>query len=518
LLGLLAAVIALYASAPYGPGAGADSLDYLSTAENLNRGLGFTDFSGDAFRLWPPLYPLALALIARLSGAGVLEAARWLNALCFGLAAALAGVLLLRTLPERPLWSALASLGVMCMPSFASLGTIVSADMAFIALCWAFLWACSVYLLQPGWQPLLGMVALAAPAAVLRWQGVTLIMSGALLVLWRQGHRRRQGWLQALGFGIIASLPFAAWVLGRNYRLFGDLFGPRDSSPVVISQNLLDAWQRMGRWFLPLSLTERIPQAIFALAGLALLLWLLRRGGWSGLRRRLDSPALQPVLLFTPLYLLFDLLTRIPGDHPEWFDDRYYLPVFVCLLMLGAVFLEQVAENAQPKMGRRAAGSVQPKRGRQAVSLALAGLGLLWLLYPAYQGYKYLLDARRGEQALYNIYNTPRYREARIALLLQKGEIPAQATIYSNHPGLVYYFSGRRSLRSPTDPINYEADEQLVSELHQGWPGETEAYLVWWKPNPYDHFFAPTHLEQVAELQLLVNSKEGNLYLVKPKE
>jgi 4-amino-4-deoxy-L-arabinose transferase-like glycosyltransferase len=138
LLGVMAAGLALYASAPFGAGIGADGLDYLSTAENLSQGRGFVDFAGQPYQLWPPLYPLILAASARLSGSSVFEAARWFNALSFGLAVALAGALLRRALPERPLWAALAALVVLCMPSFASLGTIVSSDIAFIALCWAF--------------------------------------------------------------------------------------------------------------------------------------------------------------------------------------------------------------------------------------------------------------------------------------------------------------------------------------------------------------------------------------------
>jgi hypothetical protein len=349
------------------------------------------------------------------------------------------------------------------------------------------------------------MAGLAALAAVLRWHGVTLIAFGSLLALGRRGVRQRQAWLHGLVFGALAALPFAAWVLGRNYRLFGNLLGARDSSPVEVGQNLLDLWQRMGRWFLPLSLTERIPQAIFALAGLALLAWLLWRGGWPSLKARLASPWLLPALFFSPLYLLFDLLTRVPGDHPEWFDDRYYLPVFLCLLMVGAALLETLAGRLQSRLGRAATG------------LILGGALGLWLIYPVYQGYEYLGKVRRGEQAMYNIYNTPRYRQAQITSLLRQGKIPAEATIYSNHPGLVYLFSGRQSLRSPSDPIHYEADEKLVREYYQGWPGEPQAYLVWWKPNPYDHFFTPTHLEQVVELQLLLNSKEANLYLATPR-
>src|SRR5262249_16471739 len=67
-----------------GPGLRPDSGCYLSAARGLAAGRGCIPFSGHPFVEWPPLYPALLALLARC-GAEPIVAARWLNAVLFGL-------------------------------------------------------------------------------------------------------------------------------------------------------------------------------------------------------------------------------------------------------------------------------------------------------------------------------------------------------------------------------------------------------------------------------------------------
>ncbi len=60
---LLGAILIYLATSNYIVGISADSIAYISTARNLIAGEGFVRFDGNPVLVWPPMYPLLLALI-----------------------------------------------------------------------------------------------------------------------------------------------------------------------------------------------------------------------------------------------------------------------------------------------------------------------------------------------------------------------------------------------------------------------------------------------------------------------
>ena len=108
----------ILASTARGTGVGGDATVYLASARNLidGRGLGMPDPDG-TFRYlsyYPPLFPLSLGAIG-IFGAGLTEAARWLNALLFALLVWLTGFTLARA-GRSPLTGLLAALALAVSP------------------------------------------------------------------------------------------------------------------------------------------------------------------------------------------------------------------------------------------------------------------------------------------------------------------------------------------------------------------------------------------------------------------
>src|SRR5215204_5034552 len=82
--GLLGLALILVATSRYGVGLSADSVTYLSAAQNLLSGRGYTSFDGSPLLVFPPLFSTLFAVV---SGGWLTPqtTARWINAVCFSI-------------------------------------------------------------------------------------------------------------------------------------------------------------------------------------------------------------------------------------------------------------------------------------------------------------------------------------------------------------------------------------------------------------------------------------------------
>ncbi len=105
----------LSATSVYGVGVRSDSVEYLWTAENLARGLGFGRLNGlgefKPITHWPPFYPFLLSLLFK-AGVPLLVGARYLGALMDALIIFLAGLSVARL--TRSVWFSLAAAFILC--------------------------------------------------------------------------------------------------------------------------------------------------------------------------------------------------------------------------------------------------------------------------------------------------------------------------------------------------------------------------------------------------------------------
>lgn len=102
-IGLVAFLVAahlLIRSSYHGLFFALDSVDYLSTAENLTAGKGLRDYSYNLYLWWPPLYPLLLAFLSQL-GIEVQDVSRMVNIVALGLVIIVTGHWLSRYMKSR---------------------------------------------------------------------------------------------------------------------------------------------------------------------------------------------------------------------------------------------------------------------------------------------------------------------------------------------------------------------------------------------------------------------------------
>lgn len=505
---LLGAALVLIATASFGPGVSGDAVDYLSTADNLARGRGFIDFAGEPYIYWPPMYPLLLAAPRWLAGIDTFTTGRLLNALSFGLIVVLSGLLFWRSFPGEPLWALIGGLVALCSISFMRLAANIGSDVLFILLVLVFALFASRHAEAGRLIDLWGMALASGLAAVLRWSGITLVVTTVVVVLLIGRLNHKSSLSSSFFFGAVASLPFAIWVVGRNYRIMGTFLGNRDVGGIHVLENLHVTLVRMSHWLLPKSLTDRVPLWAFLALALLLLVFLNRRMDWSRFVRRLAAPVNAPYWVFSAIYLAFILLTTISADHPFYYDDRYQAPLYPFLM----IFLGLAADElVLPHLGR-----FQERLGWRlpVARTALAAGFCAWLVYPAFGVYKYVQVSRTQGETSYNLYNTPAYLKSRLESFLVNLDIEPGATLYSNYPAAVYFLIRHETLRSPHTSMSRRPDKDYLIENYSDWPTTDKAYVIWFKPNNWNNYFDPRDLKPVAEMTPLYKRPDGEVWMV----
>ncbi|MBM3144338.1 MAG: hypothetical protein FJ010_05055 [Chloroflexi bacterium] len=510
IFGCVGILFVFLTTTPYGPGVSGDAVDYISTADSLKRNLGFTDYAGEPYIYWPPLYPLLLAGISGLTGLDTVIVGWLLNALCFGALVYLTGLLFRLVFGPSSGWFYLSSLATLTSLPLLRLSANISSDPLFIVLVLACALLGETYLTSPKTATLLGLTLVAGAAALLRWHGVILVFTVFTIVVLAFVALRRNpkaAFWNAIWAGALASLPFALWVFGRNYRLLGSFMGYRDTGGIDLGYNLDDSVIKIARWFLP-DQVLRYMDPVLLLGGCLLLLILLnRRADWRTFFKMLAEPKHFPWLVFSPFYYLFVTFTSVGYDHSASFDDRYYAPLFVFAFLFVALVIEGLVfeplSNRYSFAGRRIALT-------RAILILLA---LVWLAYPSYRLYKYVVVSRANGEPTYNMYNTASFHRSALVEYLDSFSFEGGKKLYSNYPAAVYITTRQTTHRAPISPSGDSADFEGLYSNYSQWPADT-SYLIWFLPNDWFYYYEPEDLARVADLEVLFSSTDGVIYMV----
>ncbi len=503
---LAGAGLVLAASSLYGAGVSADAAKNLSTAENLAVGRGFFDHTGSPLVYWPPLYPLLLAGLSLAGGWDVFVVGWALNVVLMAVNVCLAGVLVFLAFRERLVYAYLGTVFVLASESALRIHANVSSDPLYITFSLVMLLAAARYL-ETKSPRALGLIALCAALAMLqRWLGASLVAMGALVIL----VARWKDWRRTLRDGALLSLsllPVGGWIYGHNLLRYGTFWG-NDAPPLDPWQNFETSLTKILHWFLPYHprLDFLLLNPLLLLAGFALLLIVLApRSAWRELWRALWQPQIFPTVAFLPLSLAGMAIFVVTGDHLDLYSDRYYVGLLASVIVLAFLTFDRLV---LPRLSWGASRS----RG------LLVGVFALWLAaYPALSLAKYLrASLENGEASNYNYYNNRAFREnpaiPEMRALLD--EHP-EATLYSNYADGAWFYLRHESPLMPRSSL--DMDLETIRAQYPGWPGDRPGYILWFLPNEFKHVVPPALLAEMAEVDLLYDSKQGRIYSVRAR-
>ena len=346
ILGLIAllGVLLVLRATPEGLGLSGDSIAYIAGARSLLAGHGYREawlISNQPVSHYPPGFPAVLAVIG-LFRIDPLRGARFLNALLFGLNAALLGILFWRMTKSLVGGLILAALFV----ANGSLLQVYAAAMSeplFIFFSLLAFWMFDLYFeREDHWLWLLLCGVFTGFAYLTRYAGLALIATfvAALLILYRN-------WRQRLASAAIFILSVVPWVVGwglRNELIAGKVTNRMFVPHPITAANFDTALYNISVFLMPIGSWQKtlftIPIIIEAATAVILgsiLIWLFIRAKnfMSG-----TQPVEHPVVMtFTTALYVFAYVAAIFAsmlffDASTKFKMRILAPVYVSLLFL----------------------------------------------------------------------------------------------------------------------------------------------------------------------------------------
>jgi len=491
----------------FGPGLTTDGSRYLSTAESLIHGRGFTEYLGVPLTQFPPLYSIIIAIIGFVTRADVFIIAQYLNILTFGITIWLSGKFFCKLFPENYLYAYIGSGVFATSLSLLRMASNVLSDLMFLALTIFFLILAANFIEKPSRQNLISLGLLCAISPILRFAGLTHILTISLIILLFPRKDLFKGIFQAGMFGFLTSLPTILWVYFHNYLQTGILFGVR--LPPNPQGNLETTIAKAVHWFVPYSIVERIPEWIIIVVIFLFLVTGNRLADWKNWAKQVVSSTFLPNLIFLLFYVAV-LIFNVSFSEVRWpFMDRIHIIILPSLMALGFMTIRELL----PFYLRRFS--------KKTLYTTVVVIFIVWLTYPFNNLQKTLSGAiSDGETSEYNIYNTRAQNESGVREFVESLYITEVDKVYSNYEPMAWLYARHTILKLPQGPVNPEPpdpEEVLVNYPH--WPGDDGAgYVIWLKQIGFkEYLLSPEQLASKADFELLYFSKYGDVYRITPK-
>src|SRR5215213_5126381 len=350
-IALLGMVLILQAT-PNGLGLSDDSIAYIAGARSMAAGDGYREAwlaSNQPVTHFPPAFSSVLSFFG-LFGIDPLHAARWVNALLFGLNAALLGILGWRVTPSLTAGLVLAALFVASGELFA-VHAVAMSEPLFIFLSLLSFWMFDLYFERDHhWWWLVACGIFVGMAYLTRYAGLALMATFvvALFVLHVNWKKR----FSSTGIFLASFLP---WVVGwsiRNRLVAGNTTNRAFAWHPLTAENIDPGLRVFSELFIPIESWRR---AIFRQPGIieamivvvlgGVLVWVIITA-WTYLskpQQERTGKEAREVLSFTTGLFIFAYLASIVAsmlmfDAATKFKLRILSPVLVSLLILVVVF------------------------------------------------------------------------------------------------------------------------------------------------------------------------------------
>lgn len=484
-----AVVLAVFSTGKYGAGLSPDSVWYIAAARSLASGNGFTDWGGGSIVVWPPLYSASMALFQVGLDMDPMVSAGIVNAIAFGaivLASCLMAKRLLGSLPVA--YTLLSYLLILLSFPLLDIASMAWSDSLFIALTLAFLMSTWSFVQTRSASYFVFMILGAAAATLVRYLGLTLILTGAVVVLMMYRASLRQRLAHTALFALLSMTPIAVWV-ARNYVVSGTLIGSRGEANSTPIESLATGSGTLLRWFAPW-LPLLLCLAVVASFGRFNL-----KQYWARLQE--VGPSLKLLTIFTTIYLgtmVFSIL--MTGYNLA--DSRYLSPVYIPLLLITMALLANVLEQLR----RNLSGPNFNRLRFTAFSLLLVYSIVMTSYIMAY----HVVVGGGG-------YNTVPWRESEVVKYLQEETGYLQdSEVYSNGPDAAYILTGLEARYLPARNGSGNDTGTAWLEGLKANSTQSEVYILWFDLIGREHLLRVDELASMADLDSVQQFRDGAIY------
>ncbi|HOE12572.1 MAG TPA: hypothetical protein PLQ35_12350 [bacterium] len=472
----------------YGIGLTADSIHYISAANNLADGNGLVEYDGIPQVSWPPLYACLLALLS-LASIPIPSGARVIHAILFAVILFCSGEIFRRHCRSR--WLVLFAIFMLSVSySLVSISICMWSEPLFIVLLLLTVLLIPSCFRRQSIRRLLAVSLLTALFCLQRYIGVTLALtiSAIILAYWPESSRRKRVVL-SVGFLIVSCFPLVLYLI-RNYMLTSTLTGYRGSSPNTLYDNIHYLLDGISIWFIPVEIPLWIREVLLLLFGGAAGIHILYKI-WQGRRSPTRDVQVPVMALFTWIYIL-TLVALSTTVAFQRIANRFLLPIYVFVVFL-------FVKSADDLLGHYSHVRLQ----KTVVSIFLVALSFCWMGYMIPHIHGKVVHHRKCGTGEYNI---ERWKESDMIRVIQRE--PIQGKIFSNAADIMYIFTDRPATMGP---FRAETIEEFREKLSKDGPN----YLVWFDACRKDYIYNLDEIQSIFALELIRECQDGAIYRIR---
>lgn len=333
-VGLLSSILLYIATSKYGLGITNDSTAYLSTSNNLWNGEGFFISKGVPFVSYAPLYPMILS-VSNIFGIEAITFMMFFHIILYGILIALL-MNWFRSLGNNGILLIFASLFLIGSRPIFLMSSMLWTEFIFIFCSTIFIIFLGRYIADPKSEKLNFAIATAAVmfACLTRYVGITLVVTGSLLLLIKKGSLTRRIIDMTL-FGFLSSLPTGFFVL-RNYWVTSTLVGNRYSSSRSFLEILSSTAFSITNLFIP----DLFPKFLMNIGFLTIFIGLILVTIWS-LKKTQDKPNLRGYIIASIAFILIYISYLVFSANVVGFDSlstRFISPIYLPIILIILIF------------------------------------------------------------------------------------------------------------------------------------------------------------------------------------
>ncbi len=482
-----------------GLGVSTDSVHFLFGGLNLARGRGLFSFDGNFLLVWPPLYPVLLALIHWLTGWNTFISAEGLQIASFiGISLCLS-LLFLKIFPDH-FWLAMAG-NVLSdiVPVMPATFDVVGSDYVHLLFVSVFLLLAGYYLERRTSFLWILLCLLGMLASLQRYLGLAVIVTAVILIFLFDGSGIRTRLLRCFLTGLSA-LPAGLWLFFTSSRIEG-------RSPISFLENFTWFSRAILEWFSPSGpVQSHLFLFIFVLwlfiLGLLAVWFLVPPPGGA-------RPGFAlPVLIYGLVYLL-TLFGSASLTYFNKLDGRFLLPLVVPLVSL----LVSAIGRLWQKSREFESGLVRRLASAGLVGfLAVSAAGLLRVTLPSvYHSYR---DGWIPQDA----FNTPDWHSNSVLHYWLEHPPSGDYLLLSNYPDGIAFYTWHSCLNAPARFSGPYATQLIPLDqyVHRLFAPGLPVYLIWIEPNVYSYYYDVQDLGSIAVAEPLFKDQDGGVYRLWP--
>ena len=485
ILSLSSILLIFISTKNYGVGVSPDSTVYINAAKQI--------INGETINLvmWPPFYPAALALCSKLFNSQILDTARIMNAVLFGLTIFVSGILFKRNLRSSSVILVLGIMTVIISVPLFQVHLWAWSEPLFILFSTLFLLFIDNYVNSKKFIDLILSAICVSFCCFTRYVGIAYILVGIIILIIIFFREIKKMLRNLFYFTTTSVIPIALW-LYRNKLYSGTFTGPRAPSIHTYSENFRAMGNSILNWYIParVEMNRLLLALLFIIIGFFIGIYFIKAKP-KGINYFVWQ---YPYIIYIVIYSIF--LVASSPSYQQLIDSRYLSPILIPLNILLVFYILEISKIFEGILNNN-----------KAFLLKIL-IMISFLVVPFLRAKSSIMN--QIDQGIG--YTAKVWEESETIEFLESNSL--NCAIYSNGADVIYFLSGEQVNSLPRKNSG-SIEIATLTTISSEWPIEEKVCIVWFDNITWrDYFFTPEELLQISKVEDETQLADGTIYLI----